>query len=69
MKLFNLNLGLGLATIVAEDAMQALCLILDHKVLKYMYKGVSAKDILKDLTEIPGYNVSGEPSVIAFYRE
>lgn len=69
MKLFNLNLGLGIATIVAEDAMQVLCLILKHNELKYIYQGVSSKDILKDLTEIPGYNVSGEPGVIAFYRE
>jgi predicted RNA-binding protein len=69
MKLFNLNLGLGLATFVAEDVMQVLCLILKHNELKYIYQGVSSKDILKDIKEIPGYNVSGEPGVIAFYRE
>ena len=49
--------------------MQVLCLILRHNELKYMYQGVSSKDILKDIKEIPGYNVSGEPGVIAFYRE
>lgn len=69
MKLFTLNLGLGLATFVAEDAIQVLCLILGHNELKYIYQGVSSKDILKDLKEIPGYNVLGEPGVIAFYRE
>lgn len=69
MKLFKLDLGLGIAMFTAEDAMQVLCLIFEHCELKYMYKGISAKDILKDITEIPGYNVSGKPGVIAFYRE
>lgn len=69
MKLFNLNLGLGLATFVAEDVMQVLCLIRKHNDLKYIYQGVSSKDILEDIKEVPGYNVSGEPGVIAFYRE
>lgn len=69
MKLFKLNLGFGIAIFVAEDAMQVLCLISKHNELKYMYEGVSAKDILKDLTEVPGYDVSGQPGVIALYRE
>lgn len=69
MKVFKLNLGLGIAMLAAEDTMQVLCLIAKHSELKYIYQGVSAKDILKDVKEIPGYIISGKPSVIAFYRE
>ena len=69
MKIFKLNLGLGIAMFVAEDAMQVLCLIAQHSDMKYILKGVPAKLILKDLVEIPGYTVSGQPGVITFYRE
>ena len=69
MKLFKLNIGLGLAMFVAEDAMQVLCLIAQHNDMKYIFEGVPARLILKDLVEIPGYTVSGQPDVIAFYRE
>lgn len=69
MKLFNLNMGLGIAVIVAEDTTHVLCIITQHTELKYIYQGVSAKDILKDVEEIPGYTISGKPGVIAFYRE
>ena len=69
MKIFKLNLGLGIAMFVAEDIMQVLCLIAQHSQMKYIFQGVSSKDILKDIEEVPGYNVSGQPGVIAFYRE
>ena len=69
MKIFKLNIGLGLAMFVAEDAMQVLCLIAQHNDMKYIFEGVPARLILKDLVEIPGYTVSGQPDVIAFYRE
>lgn len=69
MKVYKLNLGIGLVVFAAEDTTQVLCLIAKHNELKYMYQGVSAKDILEDVEEIPGYTISGKPSVIAFYRE
>lgn len=69
MKVYKLNLGLGIAMFAAEDKMQVLCLIAKHNQLSYIYQGVSAKDILEDVEEIPGYTISGIPGVIAFYRE
>lgn len=69
MKIFKFNLGLGMAMFVAEDITQVLCLIVKHNQMKYIFQGVSSKDILKNVEEIPGYIVSGQPGVIAFYRE
>lgn len=69
MKVYKLNLGLGIAMFAAEDTIEVLYLIAKHSDLKYIFRGVSAKDILKDIEEIPGYTISGKPGVIAFYRE
>lgn len=63
MKIYKLKIKDEIAIFVAEDKMQVLCLI----TLNNIFEGLTSKDIIPHLVEVPDQTVSGKPEVIYYY--